>query len=154
MSFRPNTPVQFSAGVGQEPQTPALAPRPHPAQSLRYTLNRTGTKYRSGHSRYRFRTSRSPNLRRGRGCLLGYGSRLGRASLPPSSYNGGFEEETSRDCESRDASLCWSRVPHTLRSPSTRYLRRKASCWVSKRLFQGFARRHSTRVHWLIRTPD
>ena len=48
MSFHPNTPAQFSAGVGQEPQTPALAPRPHPAQILRYTLYRIGTKYRSG----------------------------------------------------------------------------------------------------------
>src|SRR6266566_7727529 len=48
MSFHPNTPAQFSAGVGQEPQPPALAPRPHPAQSLRYTLYRIGTKYRSG----------------------------------------------------------------------------------------------------------
>src|SRR6266446_8134623 len=50
MSFHPNTPAQFSAGVGQEPQTPALAPRPHPAQILRYTLYRIGTKYRSGHN--------------------------------------------------------------------------------------------------------
>src|SRR5437868_13037138 len=48
MSSHPNTPAQFSAGVGQEPQTPALAPRPHPAQILRYTLYRIGTKYRSG----------------------------------------------------------------------------------------------------------
>src|SRR5438477_11185558 len=56
MSFHPNTPAQFSAGVGQEPQTPALAPRPHPAQILRYTLYRIGTKYRSGHSNSKHRT--------------------------------------------------------------------------------------------------
>lgn len=34
---------QFTADVGQEPQTPALAPRPRPASTLRYTLCRTGT---------------------------------------------------------------------------------------------------------------